>query len=144
MLKLSFRNEAEMRQDTILTHCILNKEITNVRGIKGQLPTSYVPCKLCPVTETGRTNLMLLLTHTEQEESHAALQLQEITSLLMTQVSRESSTSSIDLKHTVLCKCTSSLCNTSHHSRAFRATHIVFVLFCAIHNKKKKIKCVLL
>lgn len=31
-------------------------------------------------------------SHTEQEESHAALQLQEITSVLMTQVSGECST----------------------------------------------------
>ena len=40
-------------------------------------------------------------SHTEQEESHAALQLQEITSVLMTQVSGERSATSADLKHTV-------------------------------------------
>lgn len=40
-------------------------------------------------------------SHTEQEESHAALQLQEITSVLMTQVSGECSASSVDLKPTV-------------------------------------------
>lgn len=40
-------------------------------------------------------------SHTEQEESHAALQLQEITSVLMTQVSGECSASSVDLKRTV-------------------------------------------
>lgn len=40
-------------------------------------------------------------SHREQEESHAALQLQEITSVLMTQVSGESSASSVVLKHTV-------------------------------------------
>lgn len=38
-----------------------------------------------------------MFLHTEQEASHAALKVQEITSVLMTQISGESSASSVDL-----------------------------------------------
>lgn len=43
-----------------------------------------------------------MLLRTEQEESHAALKVQEITSVLMTQISGESSASSVDLN--IQCK----------------------------------------
>lgn len=42
-------------------------------------------------------------SHTEQEENHAALQLQEIPSVPMTQVSGESSANSVEVKQTVNC-----------------------------------------
>lgn len=64
-------------------------------------------------------------SHTEQEESHAALQLQEITSVPMTQVSGECSASSVDLKHTVhsVTAWTAGPCKAVQHVAARTHTH---------------------
>lgn len=91
-------------QTSISIHVVnsLDKEITNVRQQHLLLLLTCVVTYSMSSTEeigTGGNNPMLL--HTQNRKSHAALQLQEITSVLMTQVSGESSASSIDLRHTV-------------------------------------------
>lgn len=74
-------------------------------------------------TAYGRGAKPVASSHTEQEESHAALKIQEITSVLMTQISGESSASSADLKRTVhSVQGCGACCSTRHthtHSHTF-------------------------
>lgn len=91
----------------------------------------YCLSALASTEETGTSERGIkpdASSHTEQEESHAALQLQEITSVLMTQVSGECLASAVDLKHTVhsvsaaagLCK----PCNMLQHGHTHSDTRL--------------------
>lgn len=95
--------------DSVHVLRILKEEITHVRCTPVYLVTRFMSCK----EETGTGGDAS--PHTEQEERHAALQLQEITSVSMTKVSGESSDRSIHLRHSVHSVCSAKARNMLQH-----------------------------